>query len=133
MSAGSATLMVVTARTVATVPTIVAATTAFRRCETGGMGLERLGLRPGASVALSGRRGCGDLERAPAERKRDVGELLPDIALADAFGERIDTRQAHEKRGEHARIHAAGGALHRGLPLAPGTGIADRCRDRCPG
>src|ERR1043165_2113571 len=102
MSAGSATLMVVTARTVATVPTIVAATTAFRRWEMGGMAAKRLDWGPGGlgSVALRERRGCGELERAPAERKRDVGELLPDIAFADALGERIETRQAHEKRRE---------------------------------
>ncbi len=74
--AGKATLTIVAARIVETVPTMTVATTQARRCAAAEMALVR--------------QGSGESRRASGDGEHDVGEFIPDVALTDALGQRVD-------------------------------------------
>src|SRR5437764_8787662 len=119
-SAGNATLTMVAARIVATVPTIAAATTRARRWSEAGRTLDRREL-------------AGRGKRPHAERERGVGELVPHIAAADALGQRIEPREADEQRPERRGIDAPRRPLQCTLTPAPHARRTHRRSDRRSG
>jgi len=71
--------------------------------------------------------------RTAGQRQCDVAQVVPDVATADAFGQCIQARKAHEQRLYRRGGDATGRALHRRLALAPHPRALDCYGDRRPG
>src|SRR5438270_9462192 len=118
MSAGNATLMIVAARIVDTVPIMTVATTHARcRVPTWNAGVCSAPVT-GSVLARANASGSGG-QGPPGEREGELAQFIPDVAAADALGERIELCEPREQRGNRGRFYPACGKLHRGLAPAP--------------